>query len=498
MFVALSLGCSDAGLFYPDGNRGISLDDTRKNDGPSSSGDGVDPHSGTIPPNARESGETNPTNDEEIHTVHDRRGTDGEESGNAKGDGYGDVEDGLVDGEFVKGLYDAHFGLWHAMDLGQRNAVFSVFGMHDALGMVYAGARGVTASEMARALRFRDDAHANMKQIRQRILAARKDAVDNGAYGKRYDAVEIRMQSDLYVLPRNDWNAEWLDTLAHEYDRGIHEMWFTRDAQWARDYVNAAVSESTNGWIKDYMPFGAIDDSMRSLLTHAGYLRAPWNDEFVRVDADKANGDKKLMFFRGADGSQAKVEFFENSKAYPYWAGRNFQAVSIPLRGEDLAVLFILPDSGAYESVEASLNGDAIEEIFDNLELGDTLEVRIPVFSISTSEEIDEGLRGLGMTKAFAADADFDGMSDDENDVFLRHIYQNTYFSMDEKGIDARVATVNIQTSMSYNDIVTALSLERPFIAIVYESTTRAPLIIGRVLNLESVDDAGSPGTDGD
>ena len=396
------------------------------------------------------------------------------------------ADSNIVDADrdaFVKGQYDLNFDLIRksADQIGDDNAMISTFSLQTALAMTWAGADGDTASEMAAALHFDDNTHAALNKLDALIQSKNKDVYvkDEGTpYEEKKDAVEIKTTNDLYFSTgKYTWASAWLDLLAVNYGAGLTELNFQADIEAARKYINDRVSDATHDRIKDLLPENSIDGNTRSVITNAIYFKAPWRDI-----VNKAND--KLSFHK-LDGSSVDVDYLISSHRYEYMAAADnlYQTVSVPLRDDDFKVLFVLPDEGKFNDVQNALNGDVLIDIFSKLASDSEINLQFPSYSFETSLSLKDPLKALGMVKAFSLEADFSKMTEDPNELIIAEIYHKTFVGLDEKGVEAAAATAVVMADNAMPGEVINLDLDRPYFFIIYESDSKTPLFVGRVMD---------------
>ena len=386
---------------------------------------------------------------------------------------------------FVKGQYDLNFDLIRksADQIGDDNAMISTFSIQMALAMTWAGADGDTASEMASALHFDANTHAALNKLDRLINSKNKDKFSQEmGPGEVYekDAVEIKTNNDLYFAGDSySWSSDWLDTLAINYGAGLTELDFAADPEAARKYINDIVSADTHDRIKDLIPSGGINVNTKSVLTNAIYFKAPWDDRIHKAD-------NKLSFHK-LDGSNVDVDYLYVSARYEYMVDENdlYQAVSVPLRDDDFNVMFVLPADGKFNDVQAALNGDIMGNIFSKLAKDSEINLKFPTYSFETSLKLKKPLKELGMDKAFEADqADFSKMTSDANSLFIGDVFHKTFVGLDENGVEAAAATAVLMVGNGTpGEEIIDLNLDKPYFFIIYESDSKTPLFVGRVMD---------------
>jgi serine protease inhibitor len=222
-----------------------------------------------------------------------------------------------------------------------KNVFFSPYSISSALAMAAEGARGSTADEMGKVLRFPaaarrigEDAqrlpwntamiHTGMAElnrqlsnrekaspaIRQRIAQLRKSlaeaqerieqvkrktpneywsAVENGnkianelnSLLPQVDQYELHLANGLWGEKQYPFRREFLDTLQANYATGgIALMDFQNAPDEARKEINAWCAKQTNGRIADVLPQGSITSNTRLVLANAIYFLGQWREPF--------------------------------------------------------------------------------------------------------------------------------------------------------------------------------------------------------------------------
>src|SRR5690606_24153071 len=116
-----------------------------------------------------------------------------------------------------------------------------------------------------------------------------------------------------------------------------------------RDHINAWVASNTNDLIPRLLPEGAINDHSLLVLVNALYFKGAWAvpfEEYLTEDAD----------FTLLDGSTVTVDMM----AAPQLGARatkadGYVAIDLPYANANMSMLVIVPDAGAYASVQSRL-----------------------------------------------------------------------------------------------------------------------------------------------
>ena len=380
---------------------------------------------------------------------------------------------------FVKGQYDLNFDLIRASNeqISNNNAMISTFSIQMALGMTWGGADDDNAAEMKQVLHFDDNTHEALNKLDASINHKNAPAVktDDG----EIEAVEIKTSNNLYFATNlYEWSKDWLDLLATNYGAGLKEINFSADPEAARKYINDVVSDDTHNRIKDLIPENEINANTQAVITNAIYFKSPWGKSVIKSD--------NMMSFHKLDNSNVDVNYLFVSENLNYMADadNNYQAVSVPLRNDAFNVMFILPAENKFEEIQNSLNGTVISDIFDKMSDNTEVSLSFPSYSFETSLDLKSPLKKLGMVKAF--EGGFQKMTAPQsNSLCIGEVFHKTFIGMDEKGVEAAAATAvlmeNKATPIPEEKIV--LSLDRPYYFVIYESDSKSPLFVGRVMD---------------
>ena len=165
-----------------------------------------------------------------------------------------------------------------------------------------------------------------------------------------------------------------------------------------------------------------------------------------------------------------------------YW-GENFSAVNMWLKN-DCRMWFILPDEGM--TTEDVLNdGTYIDMLLSNeWENKKYMKVNlsVPKFDVSSTMDLSEGLKEMGMTKVFTEyDAEFTNLTSD-SPIWLTGANQSVRVQIDEEGVKAAtyIEIPGAGAAAPPDDIIDFV-LDRPFLFVI--TNENVPLFAGCVNN---------------
>ncbi len=350
------------------------------------------------------------------------------------------------------------------------NVFVSPYSVSLALAMTYAGAESETAAEMAEALRFglpEERLHPAMNALDLRLAqlgdgkTAPRLSIANAIWGRRgYTFLE-----------------PFLDTLAVNYGAGLRTLDFANAPEPSRRTINTWVSDRTEGTIKDLLPPNSVTPATAIVLTNAVYFLAPWETPF----APEATTDGP---FRLTDGSTVSAKLMHQGLTQLYGegaiGGASYQAVELPYKGGELAMLAILPEAGGIDALEENLTAEALAAATDSLSER-TVYLTLPTFGFDASFSLNEALESMGMVDAFDPSAsDFSGMAG-SRDIVITHVVHKTHVAVDEEGTEASAGTGVIGDLTGYPEDPVTVTLDRPFLFLIRDRETGIVLFLGRL-----------------
>ncbi|MFG2001050.1 serpin family protein [Spirillospora sp. NPDC048911] len=358
---------------------------------------------------------------------------------------------------------DSAFGLallkaWCGED-SAANVVLSPSSLASGLGMVQLGARGRTATAMARALALPAGDPVAGLHARDRAL--------KGVGGKD---VTFRTTDQVWSDQRFKPGQAYLDKVATAYDAGLRLLDITGDPEGARKTINGAIKDATGGQIPDLLPGGTVTKDTGWVLTDAVYLKATWATPFK--SSDTAPGP-----FTTAAGKKADTDMMSRGGTFGYARTKGWTAVDLPYTGGRLSMTALLPD--AAKGGCPDLDAETLGQVTGALKPAQ-VELRLPKAKLKSKADMKPLLTGLGMGVAFGDQADLTGISPDAKKIqFVRHA---ATLLVDEKGTEAAAATgTGIGVTSAAPRPKTKVVFDRPYLMLVRDTRTGEPLFLARV-----------------
>ncbi len=266
------------------------------------------------------------------------------------------------------------------------------------------------------------------------------------------------------------WQAPFLDVLAASYGTGVRSLDIKGNPVGARRTVNDWVSDFTAKRIRDLLGPDTVTVDTRLILANALYVKAPWHEPFRSV------GDQSFA----APSSPVQAEMLQVELPEGGLQGAGWTAARIPLAGQELALTVVLPTGSPAEL----LDGLAGAALLDLIRPGGTsVSVTMPAFTVRSRFSLAEVLATLGMKRAFAPDAEFDGLTTSDH-LMLDKVEHQGWIAVDQNGLEAVAATAATAVAVSAPaQPELELVLDRPFLICVHDVALGLPLLLGVVNN---------------
>ena len=371
----------------------------------------------------------------------------------------------------VAGNHAFSVDLYHELRDGQDgNLLFSPTSIRIAFAMAHVGAKGETAAQISETLNFGLAAADVPPAFNALDLALLSRNMPETEFE---DPVELLPANSFWGLKDFPFKGDFLDVLATDFGAGVHVADFQNFPEESRLAINEWVEERTRERIVDLLPGGSISDLTIATLVNALYLKAPWVEAFP----PEGTNDNSFTLI---DDSVIQTPTMHGTMSGGLVEGENFVAAELYLRGEDLSLVIIMPDSGQFAAFENGLDADQLSTILGDLQ-PTMMDVSLPRFAFRSKFKVNDAMQSLGMILPFTGSADFTGIADAS--LFISGAYHQAFIAVDEKGVEAAAATAIVVNLTSTNQ---QLEVDRPFLVGIRDRPTGALLFLGRVMDPRS------------
>jgi serpin B len=344
-----------------------------------------------------------------------------------------------------------------------------------ALGMAWAGAHGQTADEMAKVLSLSGppaDVHTGFAAMLRDLTAAPPAP----QHDWQPPAPTLKVADRLWGQAGRPFVPAFLDLLSSRYGAPLAAVDFAHAPEDARAEINRWVSDATEHKIVDLLGPGTVQASTALVLTNAVYMKATWNERFMKSMTAKGP-------FQTASGKTVQADLMEQVEEAPYVEMDGAQIVSLPYAGSSLAMTIVLPkDKSGLPALERAMGPDSIAR-WTAARGPQRVHVVMPRFRITSSLSLGSALASLGMPTAFdSRAADFSGM-DGTRQLYISVVVQKAFVAVDEDGTEAAAATAIAMAAGAAppTEQPVEVRVDHPFFFCVRDGKTGAVLFTGRV-----------------
>ena len=141
----------------------------------------------------------------------------------------------------------------------------------------------------------------------------------------------------------------------------------------------------------------------------------------------------------------------------------------------------LLMPTGDFKDFESTLDEDSFEDILNRLADGYMMiDFQMPRFTTESSFSLADQLKALGIENAFDPTlADFTQITG-QKDLYISDVVHQAFIDVNEEGTEAAAATAIGMTTTSMPIESYEITLDHPFIYVIYEQTTNTIVFLGR------------------
>ncbi|XP_069770315.1 leukocyte elastase inhibitor-like isoform X2 [Narcine bancroftii] len=349
------------------------------------------------------------------------------------------------------------------------NMFMSPLSISVALGMLYLGAKGNTAVEMAKVLHFdtETDVHASFRELMSHI--------------NQHDAPYLlRLANRLYGEETYDFLKEFQELSWKYYEAKLTPVSFLKQPEAARNDINTFVENKTEGKIQNLLSVNSVGPATVLVLVNAIYFKGKWEKKF-----DEKNTYVTPFKLNKRETKSVKMMFQDDDFKIGYIEELKTSVLELPYEQEELSMIVLLPDSitddttGLEELEQALENKTLLPLINSDNTMKRNVEVHLPSFKLEDQFNLEEILSAMGMIDAFApSTANFSGMSE-EKGLSVSKVIHKSFVDVNEEGTEAAAAT-SIHLLRSSLSVATIFKADHPFLFFIKHNKTQSILFFGR------------------
>jgi len=377
-----------------------------------------------------------------------------------------------------------------------NNIIISPYGVFSNLLLLYNGAGGETYEEL------------------KNVLNLSEPSYDDPNFGELYDILmntggnyELHIANGLFLNKNYEFKSSFIN-VANNYFLAETKNIDVTDSFGSAEMINNFISQNTNGLINNIISPSDIDENTLLVIVNAIYFYGKWATQFNKEDTKPRN-----FYISPTDVIEVPT-MVANDVSLEDGVFGNIRVIEIPYKGNDIAMVVILPYNPYYDLYGYAGNPcDGLEgqnlcnlsDILSNLTLNNLYyylnnlnetvadELYMPKFSFSDEYDLIPYLESLGINTIFNP-----GSSNLSNMIYSKGSNENLYVSLfkqaayienNEEGTKAAAATiteVGIGAAINIIPRQSIIKINRPFIFMVIDLRTKEILFIGQVVNPQS------------
>uniref|UniRef100_UPI00398E4A9E leukocyte elastase inhibitor-like n=1 Tax=Pristiophorus japonicus TaxID=55135 RepID=UPI00398E4A9E len=347
-----------------------------------------------------------------------------------------------------------------------ENIFFSPLSVAAALAVVYLGAGGSTAAQMAKVLHFGrvENTHSEFQRLQS-------------ALNKLGSSYLLKMANGLYREKAFDFHSDYLQSISKFYQAELTTVNFAEGPEEARIQINTWVEGQTEGKIQNLLAQGTIDEQSKLVLVNAIYFKGNWEMKF-----DEEDTEERPFRLTEDESKPVKMMYQKGTFNTTYIEDLATNILELPYIQNELSMLILLPNEiSGLEELEKQLTYDKLLK-WTSAEKLDPSEivVYLPRFKLEASYDLESTLATMGMSEAFdATSADFSGMTG-ASELSLSKLVHKSFVEVNEEGTEAAGST---EATMTFRCLSFAEEFiaDHPFLFFIRHNKTQSILFFGRL-----------------
>uniref|UniRef100_A0A663MNW1 Serpin B10 n=1 Tax=Athene cunicularia TaxID=194338 RepID=A0A663MNW1_ATHCN len=373
-----------------------------------------------------------------------------------------------------------------------QNIFFSPWSIATALAMVYLGAKGDTATQMAEVSSeissislYRWFPHKlpyssvyGEHSCSENIHSGFKTLLS--AINKPSSTYLLKSANRLYEEKTYPLLPKFLKLITSYYNAKPQAVNFKTAAEQARALINLWVENETERKIQDLLPAGSLNSRTMLVLVNAIYFKGNWEKKFLEKNTSE-------MPFRLSKTKTKPVQmmFLRDAFLIFHETTMKFKIIELPYVENELSMFVLLPDdisgnTNGLEQVERELTYEKLAEWTKSANMMKAeVDLYLPKLKLEENYDLKSTLSSMGIKNAFdPVQADFTGMSV-KKDLYISKVVHKAFVEVNEEGTEAAAATA-VLVLRSKAPTMT-FKADHPFLFFIRHNKSQTILFFGRL-----------------
>ena len=325
-----------------------------------------------------------------------------------------------------------------------KNAVYSPINVYLALAMLAETTDGNSRQQL-------------LDLLGEKSISSLRKRVQNLFIANYQDDGECTslLANSLWMNEALKYNQKTLETLAKNHyaysfagKPGSKEM---------NKALQGWINEQTHDLLKDQAASLELDPSTVLALVSTIYYKAVWSEQFSKEATDQKT-------FHVPTGDK-KVDMMHLVESFPYYTGKNFEAVALPLCNSG-SMWFFLPKKGVTPAKLAS-DAEVLSLLTDTENYKDfsypQVTLSLPKMDAVSDTDLIKDLKKLGVTDIFGSGGNFSPLMEDAAKIFVSQIEHAARVKTDEDGVEAAAFTAIVLSKAALPTQRVTFTVDRPY-----------------------------------
>ncbi|XP_005701519.3 PREDICTED: serpin A3-7 isoform X1 [Capra hircus] len=361
---------------------------------------------------------------------------------------------------------DFAFSLYKQLALKNpnKNVIFSPLSISIALAFLSLGARGPTVAEILEGLKFNltETPETEIHQGFQHLLQT---------FNQPSNQLQLSVGNAMFVPEELTLLDKFRKDAEAFYASEVLPINF-KESKAAIKLINEYVKNKTHGKIEKL--FNDHDQLTDLILLNYIFFKAQWKTPF---NPHRTYDSEFLV----SKDKRVQVPMMTLGLETPYFRDEELGCTLVELTyTSNDSALFILPDEGKMQDLEAKLIPETLTRWRNSLQPRHIDKLSLPRFSISSDYQLKDILSHLGMKKIFTNDADFSGITNDHKPA-VSQVVHKAVLDVGEEGTEG--AAVTAVTMMTSALLGLTVSFNRPFLISIFCKDTQSIIFLAKVTN---------------
>lgn len=356
------------------------------------------------------------------------------------------------------------------------NVFISPLSMMYAFGLLYPASGGETTQALRDVFYLNEFSDGNeLYQLYQ----------DFGTYLTTLDeGVDLSLAHAFWYKRGFNPSVTYLNVLDTYFNTEVSDMDFSDNVN-AAEVINRWAADHTNNKIDNIVDPSLFSEETAAVLANATYFLGKWINGFKKSDTES-----KTFYTSSDESSTIECDMMRGGTeddpfTMDYFANDEVQIVNIPFKNNSrYEMACIMPKQKSCEELILDLSDEQWNTWMEATHPSDII-LEMPKFKESYKYLMNDPLKALGLTNLFVA-PDLSGMFDENYNLFVSKVLQDTYISVDESGAEAAAVTVIIVEYTSV-PVIQEVKFDHPFIYAIQDAQTNAIIFLG-IMNTPKIE----------